>query len=54
VIFGEMLSREPEGKLRWPGMDDDQEVILAKEPQTSWCQRFMAGFYRILPIRGQL
>jgi len=42
------------GKLRWRGMDDGQEIILDKEPQTSWGQRFMAGFYRILPIRGQL
>jgi len=42
------------GKLRWRGFDNGQEVILEKEPQTSWGQRFMAGFYRILPIRGQL
>ena len=42
------------GKLRWRGWDDGQEIILDKEPQTSWGQRFMAGFYRILPIRGQL
>jgi putative cardiolipin synthase len=43
------------GKLRWRGADDDgQEVILDKEPQTTWGQRFAAGFYRMLPIRGQL
>jgi putative cardiolipin synthase len=42
------------GKLRWRGIDDGQEVIFKKEPQTTWGQRFMAGFYRILPIRGQL
>ena len=42
------------GKLRWRGTDNGQEIILDKEPQTSWGQRFMAGFYRILPIRGQL
>jgi len=42
------------GQLRWRGWDDGQEVIRKKEPQTSWGQRFMAGFYRILPIRGQL
>ena len=42
------------GKLRWRGMDNGQEVILDKEPQTTWGQRFMAGFYRILPIKGQL
>ena len=42
------------GKLRWRGMNNGEEIILDKEPQTSWGQRFMAGFYRILPIRGQL
>jgi putative cardiolipin synthase len=42
------------GKLRWRGMDDGQEIIFDKEPQTTWGQRFMAGFYRMLPIRGQL
>ena len=41
-------------QLRWRGMDNGQEVILKKEPQTTWGQRFMAGFYRILPIRSQL
>lgn len=43
------------GQLRWRSYDDNgNEVILDKEPQTTWGQRFMAGFYRILPIRGQL
>jgi putative cardiolipin synthase len=42
------------GQLRWRGMDNGQEIILSKEPQTTWGQRFSAGFYRILPIRGQL
>ena len=42
------------GKLRWRAMEDGEEVVYEKEPQTSWGQRFMAGFYRVLPIRGQL
>jgi cardiolipin synthase C len=42
------------GKLRWRGLENGQEVILDKEPQTTWSQRFAAGFMRILPIRGQL
>jgi len=43
------------GQVRWRGYDDDgTEVILDKEPQTTWGQRFGAGFMRILPIRGQL
>jgi putative cardiolipin synthase len=43
-----------QGKLRWRGLEDGQEVILKKEPQTTWSQRFAAGFMRILPIRSQL
>ena len=42
------------GKLRWRGMENGQEVILDKEPHTTWWMRFKAGFMRILPIRGQL
>ena len=42
------------GKLRWRAIEDGEEVIYKKEPQTSWWQRFKAGFMRILPIRGQL
>ena len=42
------------GQLRWRGWDDGQEIIFDKEPQTTWGLRFKAGFYRILPIRGQL
>jgi len=45
---------DEKGKLRWRGLENGQEVILEKEPQTKWSQRFSAGFMRILPIRGQL
>ena len=43
-----------DGKLRWRGLEDGQEKIFKKEPQTSAWERFVAGFFRILPIRGQL
>lgn len=43
-----------DGKLRWRGLEDGREVILKKEPQTSAWGRFMARFYRMLPIRSQL
>ncbi len=43
-----------DGKLRWRGMQDGQVKITRKEPQTNAWQRFVAGFYRLLPIRGQL
>jgi putative cardiolipin synthase len=42
------------GQLRWRALEDGKEVIYKKEPQTSWWQRFKAGFMRMLPIRGQL
>ena len=42
------------GKLRWADRAGDQEVIFDREPQTSWWRRFRVGFYRMLPIRGQL
>ncbi len=42
------------GNLRWRGEENGQEVILSKEPQTSWWQRFSAGFLRTLPIKSQL
>ena len=43
-----------DGKIRWLGHEGGEIVIHDKEPKTSWGQRFMAGFYRILPIRSQL
>ncbi|MDH3513131.1 MAG: phospholipase D family protein [Gammaproteobacteria bacterium] len=42
------------GKVRWIDNAGDQPVVLDKEPQTSFWRRFSAGFYRILPIKGQL
>jgi hypothetical protein len=43
-----------DGNIRWRGTDGGELAIYDKEPKTTWGQRFMAGFYRILPIRGQL
>ena len=41
-------------QLRWTYQYDGQQEILHKEPQAAWSRRFMAGFYGILPIEGQL
>ena len=41
-------------RLRWRGMENGEEVIFRKEPQTSAWERFVARFYRLLPIRGYL
>jgi putative cardiolipin synthase len=42
------------GKVRWRGYEDGKEIIYDKEPNTTWGQRFSAGFVRLLPIRSQL
>ena len=43
-----------DGKVRWRGFDDGQEVIYRKEPQSTWSQRFFAGLMRFIPVRSQL
>ena len=43
-----------DGKLRWRGIEDGQEIIYNKEPGSTWVQRFVAGFMRLMPVRGQL
>ena len=42
------------GKVRWIDRSSGEDVILTKEPDTTWGRRFNAGFMRILPVRGQL
>jgi len=42
------------GKLRWRGHENGEEVILKKEPQTTWSKRFAAGFFRLIPMRAHL
>ncbi len=42
------------GKIRWIDRSSGEDVILTKEPDTTWGRRFNAGFMRILPVRGQL
>lgn len=42
------------GRVRWADRRGEEEVILKKEPQTSWWRRFTVGLYRILPIKSQL
>ena len=37
------------GKVRWRAHVNGEEVIYEKEPETTWGQRFGAGFARIIP-----
>ena len=41
-------------RVAWKGTNGDSTTHYAKEPMTSWWQRFKAGVYRLLPIRSQL
>ena len=38
-----------DGKLRWRGYEDGEEIIYDKEPETTWGQRVSAWFARIIP-----
>ena len=40
--------------LRWTVLENGQEIVAKKEPQTGFWKRFSAGFMRILPIKSQL
>ena len=41
-------------KLRWRGYQDGREVIYVNEPESTWVQRFIAGFIQLLPVKSQL
>jgi putative cardiolipin synthase len=43
-----------DGKICWIAHEDGQELVLSKEPDTSFWKRFVTGFLKLLPIRGQL
>jgi len=48
------LFLDSKGRVRWRGLENGQEVIYDKEPQSTWRQRFFAGLMRLIPVRGQL
>ena len=43
-----------DGKLRWRTLKDGETVVLDKEPDTSWGQRFLAKLIGWLPLEKQL
>lgn len=43
-----------QGNMRWRGMENGQEVVLTKEPQTGFWRRMKGRLMRFLPIRDQL
>ena len=47
------LQLNQRNKIEWHGIESGGEVVLYKDPQTSWWRRFKAKLYKILP-EGQL
>ena len=45
---------DDKGRLRWHGENDGKPVVLTKEPDTTWWDRFSAGMMRILSVQSQL
>ena len=52
--FAYQVFLNEDGKVRWRAWEDGEEIILDKEPETTWWDRFKAGFVKILPIKSQL
>ena len=42
------------GGIVWRAYNDGDEVILTREPHTSWWHRLIGGFLQLLPIKSQL
>lgn len=42
------------GKVQWVDRAGDEEVILTKEPGTTWGKRFKVRMMRLLPVKKQL
>lgn len=42
------------GAIEWHALEDGREVVYRDEPGASFWKRFMAGFYRLLPIEDLL
>ena len=49
-----VVELRPDGSLQWRASMEEGEVIVTKEPESSWWRRFSAGFYGMLPIEDQL
>lgn len=47
------LRLNEDDKIEWHGIDEGNQVVHNKEPQTSWWRRFTAKVYKIFP-EGQL
>ena len=56
VAFRLELMTDVDGQeyLAWHGLVDGEQQTLYREPYTSWWQRFVSGFMRILPGESQL
>jgi putative cardiolipin synthase len=48
------VTLDEDGDLLWRTIIDGEEKTYTKEPESTWGQRFTAGFMRIMPVRSQL
>jgi putative cardiolipin synthase len=53
VASFELLLNESD-KLRWKTIENGQELVLTKEPQSGFWRRLSAKFLRFMPIKSQL
>ena len=42
------------GRITFARDYEGERLVMHRDPQAGWGRRFMARFYRILPIEGQL
>jgi putative cardiolipin synthase len=49
-----LVELKPDGSLQWRASTEEGDVIVSKEPESSWWRRFSVGFYGLLPIESQL
>jgi len=48
------VTLDENGEMIWVTQDEGKEVVYHHDPQSTWWQRFKAGFIGILPVEDQL
>lgn len=48
------LSLNDRGGIYWRAFNEGQEIILNKDPETSWWQKFKSGVLQLFPTKGHL
>jgi putative cardiolipin synthase len=45
---------DAEKEIEWVDLSGEEAIVYNQEPMTGWWRRFRAGFFGILPIKGEL